>query len=84
MQDGEADVEDTPELDEYKIGLDDMEFRLDTVKDGIDEVEDRLDAVGEGLDVVEDACVALGDPVDCEDSETSMQKKFEQVGEADV
>ena len=36
MQDGEADVEDMLELDEYKVGLDAMEFRLDTAEDGID------------------------------------------------
>ena len=84
MQDGEGDVEDMLELDEYKVGLDAMEFRLDTAEDGIDEVEDRLDAVGEALDAVEDTCVAPGDLVDCEDSETLMQKKSVQVGEADV
>ena len=84
MQDGEADVEDMLELDEYKVGLDAMEFRLDTAEDGIDEVEDRLDAVGEALDAVEDTCVAPGDLVDCEDSETLMQKKPVQVGEADA
>ena len=80
----EADVEDMLELDVYKVGLDEMEVGLDAVENGIDEVEDRLDAVGKALDAVEDACVAPGDPVDCEDSETSMQKKSKQVGEADV
>ena len=44
----------------------------------------ELDGYRVGLDAMEDACVARGDPVDCEESETSMHNKFEQVREADV